>query len=310
MKFTKLSGIAILSVALLASCGNNCEHEHYLKVAGDPTTTYESGDHFSTDGLQVYLCCDKCGQEKELKKYDVNEHDDYLKTKTKFVTIEYGDLTYNIDVEVTFDYTFTGTITCVGDSLTEGHNWPTQSYPTYINENLPAGSNAKVINCGKNGASFKTFGQYNPAYNTTTQYTNSLKEKPDIVTILLGTNDATNWANEKDDFYQDYVDLIHLYQTHWGTDEQPQIILLTSPTTKESNSFGIPNEVIRDSVNPIQRQVAEELDLPLIDLRKIFDNYEGGLDALVRPNDGVHFSVEAAKLVAGLIADEIVYLAE
>lgn len=104
--------------------------------------------------------------------------------------------------------------------------------------------------------------------------------------------------------------MIHLYQTHWGTDEQPQIILLTSPTTKESNSFGIPNEVIRDSVNPIQRQVAEELDLPLIDLRKIFDSYEGGLDALVRPNDGVHFSVEAAKLVAGLIADEIVYLAE
>lgn len=130
MKFAKLSGIAILSVALLASCGNNCEHEHYLKVAGDPTTTYESGDHFSTDGLQVYLCCDKCGQEKELKKYDVNEHDDYLKTKTKFVTIEYGDLTYNIDVEVTFDYTFTGTITCVGDSLTEGHNWPNQSYQT------------------------------------------------------------------------------------------------------------------------------------------------------------------------------------
>lgn len=308
MKITKLVGLSVLSVALLGSCGAKCEHEHYLKVTGTPTTSYESGDHFSTSGLKVELCCDKCGEAKEIKNYTVDEHGDYLKSSTKNVTIEYGELKYDIDVDVTFDYQFTGTITCVGDSLTAGHNWPSEAYPTFINGSLPTGSNAKIINCGKNGASFKTFGQYNPAYNTTTEYQNSLKEQPDIVTILLGTNDATNWANEKDDFYQDYVDLIHLYQTHW--DNEPQIILLTSPTTKDGNSFGIPNDTIRDEVNPIQRRVAEELELPLIDLRNIFDNYEGGLDALVRPNDGVHFSVEAAKLVAGLIADEIVSLAE
>lgn len=308
MKIANYAGLFVLSLSLLASCGPTCDHDHYLEVVGDPTTTYQSGDHFSTAGLKVELHCKNCKEVKTIANYEVDEYGDYLKSSTEKVTIKYKECTYDIPVEVTFDYKFTGTITCVGDSLTEGHNWPRESYPTFINDYLPTGSNAKVNNCGKNGASFKTFGQYNPAYDTTTQYQNSLKEQPDIVTILLGTNDATNWANEKDDFYKDYTDLIHLYQTHW--DKEPQVILLTSPTTKTPNNFSIPNDTIRDEVNPIQRQVAEELDLPLIDLREIFDNYEGGLDELVRPNDGVHFSVTAAKMVAELIANEIVTIAE
>lgn len=311
MKNTKYAGLFVLSLSLLASCGSSgssCEHDYYLEVEGEPVTTYESGDHFITKGLTVKQHCRNCSEIETIKFYTVDEYGDYLKTTTEKVTIKYKTLTYDIPVTVTFDYQFKGTITCVGDSLTEGHNWPSESYPTFINSFLPEGSEAKVNNCGKNGASFKTFGQYNPAYNTTTQYQNSLKEQPDIVTILLGTNDATNWENEKDDFYNDYTNLINLYQTHWEV--EPQIILLTSPTTKNPNSFDIPNDTIRDKVNPIQRQVADELDLPLIDLREIFDNYEGGLDELVRPNDGVHFSLKAAKMVAELIANEIVSIAE
>ncbi|MCQ2772202.1 MAG: SGNH/GDSL hydrolase family protein, partial [Bacilli bacterium] len=186
---------------------------------------------------------------------------------------------------------------------TAGHNWPSQAYPTYINDYLPEGSKAEVINCGHNGASFKNFGQYNPSYYECSEYTKSLQKKPDVITILLGTNDATNWSNEGPTFEEDYRGLIDIYKEKFGEDQK--FILMTSPYCNIPNNFGIPNDIIRDNVNPIQREIAEDLELPLIDLREIFEEYEGGTEALLRPNDGVHFSVTAAKLVAELIVDAL-----
>ena len=202
-------------------------------------------------------------------------------------------------------FIFEGKITCVGDSLTAGHNWPNESYPNYIKDYLPEGSNASVLNCGINGASFKTFGQYNPAYNTTQQYRDSLKEEnaPDVITILLGTNDATNWANEKDLYVDDYTDLVNLYYDTFGDDIT--IIMLTSPRCN-NNTFGIPGDVIVNNVNPLQEAIADDLDLPIIDTNELFADYSDA--ELFR--DGVHLTIAAAKLVAEAIADKIVEVLE
>ena len=90
-----------------------------------------------------------------------------------------------------------------------------------------------------------------------------------------------------------------------------EIILITAPPTLENNKFNIPNNVIKEKVCPVQRDVAEELGLPMIDFRQIMEEYEGGYESLLRIDaafDGVHLSVEGAQLLALLIFDELVKL--
>ncbi|MCQ2798378.1 MAG: SGNH/GDSL hydrolase family protein [Bacilli bacterium] len=300
MKFKGFAGLLLLSVSVLCGCGAKHSHNYELKVIGDYKTSYVSGESFDTTGMFVKKVCPDCGEEIVIEDYEI-ENNVPLLSGTDSLTINADGLSAQVGIDVEFQ--FNGTITCVGDSLTAGHNWPQEAYPVYINDYLPEGSKATVINCGHNGASFKNFGQYNPSYYECSEYTKSLQTKPDVITILLGTNDATNWANEGPTFEEDYRALIDVYKEKFGEDQK--FILMTSPATKNGNQFGIPNDTIRDYVNPIQRDIAEDLEYPLIDLREMFENY-GSLDDLVRPNDGVHFSVAAAKMVAEEIANALV----
>ena len=291
------------SLILLTGCntsGNGPEkpsNKATLKVVSDPTkTAYNCGNNFDKTGLTLEYT-DIEGTKTTVTDYTLSG-DKNLKASDTYVTASYNGLSVDIDIEVS--NVIEGQITCVGDSLTEGHNWPTQSYPNYIKGNFEDSTKMTISNCGKNGASFKTFGQYNPAYNTTTQYQTSLTGSPIVLTILLGTNDATNWANEKDLFVQDYTDLVNLYRTTFG--EQLNIIMLTSPRCI-SNTFGIPSDTICNEVVPLQRQLAEDLGCELIDLNKEFEKYTN--DELFRPNDGVHFTVKAAEVTAELISNKI-----
>ena len=118
---------------------------------------------------------------------------------------------------------------------------------------------------------------------------------------MLGTNDATNWANEKDLYVQDYTDLVNLYRTTFG--EQVKIIVMTSPRCISPNDFGIPNDTICNEVVPLQKQIAEDLDCYLLDLNAEFDKYSDS--DLFRPNDGVHFTKNAAEITAKLLAEKI-----
>ena len=102
---------------------------------------------------------------------------------------------------------------------------------------------------------------------------------------MLGTNDATNWENEKNDYVQDYTDLVNLYRTTFG--EQLNIIMITSPRCMSPNNFGIPSDTICNEVVPLQRQLAEDLNCYLLDLNAEFDKHsdaelfiEKGLDEL------------------------------
>ena len=58
------------------------------------------------------------------------------------------------------------------------------------------------------------------------------------------------------------------------------------------------NSNIRDYVNPIQRELAEEYEFELLDLREEFEAEDNFESRFLRPNDGVHFTKEAAQFVA------------
>ncbi|MBQ8173889.1 MAG: hypothetical protein IJ009_00640 [Clostridia bacterium] len=195
-------------------------------------------------------------------------------------------------------------IACIGDSLTYGHSWPEESYPVYLSEEL--GPTFNIGNFGRNGASICG---YNPTgylkYTEQSEYEASLAFKPDILVIMLGTNDAKDWTPAEPEFLGEYVDLVDSY---YQACPDVKILLVTAPPTMENNRFQLPNDVIRDSVVPMQRELADMLGLPLIDLYAIFEGLEGGYDSLLRGDaayDGVHLSVDGARFVAQLVAEAV-----
>lgn len=287
--------LVISASLLLVGCGPNNAPKATLKILTGPNkTSYNCGNDFDKTGLTLEYTDDN-GVTKTITNFTLRGDKNLISTQHTVIASYNGlDVNVNIDVSDTIE----GQITCVGDSLTAGHYWANEAYPVYIKDNFEDASKIMVSNCGINGASFKTFGQYNPAYNTTEQYQTSLTGDPIVLTILLGTNDATNWANEKDLYVQDYTDLVNTYRTTFG--EELNIIMITSPRCID-NEFGIPGKVICDEVAPLQRQLAEDLDCELIDLNEEFQNLPD--TDLFR--DGVHFTVNAAQITAKLIAEKI-----
>jgi len=195
------------------------------------------------------------------------------------------------------------TVACVGDSLTEGHIWAHESYTVYLEELLPE---FDVSNYGKNGASIT--GTNPPIYLKyidDPKYEASLDAEADIVVIMLGTNDSKAWELSKLSFRTQYKTLIQSYMT---SNPNSKIILVTAPPTMENNKFNIPNDVIRDEICPIQREIAEELGVTLVDFRELMENREGGYSELLRGDaayDGVHLSPEGAQFLAEWIAEAI-----
>ena len=193
-------------------------------------------------------------------------------------------------------------IACIGDSLTYGHVWHDESYPVYLQELL--GSEVEVKNFGVNGSAVTNRNEpnYTLKYDTLKEYSDSIAFHPDLVVIMIGTNDGYNWKGSAPTFEEEYRKLVDSYFENGAE----QVFLLTSPPTLPGNAFHLIDSVINAEVCPRQRALAEEYGLPLIDVRETFEAQED-LRLLFRSenNDGVHFSVAGAKLVANLVAEEI-----
>jgi lysophospholipase L1-like esterase len=79
---------------------------------------------------------------------------------------------------------------------------------------------------------------------------------------------------------------------------------MVSPPVVTPNQFGIPNDEIRDYVNPIQRELAEEYGFEKLDLREEFEANPNFATEYLRPNnDNVHFTKAGAQYVAGRVWD-------
>ena len=194
-------------------------------------------------------------------------------------------------------------VACIGDSLTEGHIWAHESYTVYLEELMPE---LDISNYGKNGASVTgTNPNIYLKYTDDPKYDASLNSEADIAIIMLGTNDSKAWDMAEHSFRNWYKALIESYM---DANPDMKIVIVTAPPTMDGNKFNIPNDVIRDKICPIQREVAKELGVALVDLREAMESREGGYDDLLRGDaafDGVHLSVEGAVFVAELIAEAI-----
>ena len=100
-------------------------------------------------------------------------------------------------------------VACIGNSVTYGygHKDPkATSYPTQLQQML--GDKYEVRNFGYSGATLLSKG-HRPYINLD-KYKAALEFAPDIAVIHLGLNDTDprNWPNYRDEFYDDYINII------------------------------------------------------------------------------------------------------
>ena len=281
--------------------GPGSKHEHTIAsisvLKNAKKRTYIKGDNFDDEGLVVRATCSTCNKVFEIDHSLDNDTD--LELDQTSVTIKYKDKTLDYPIKVVEKYH----IACVGDSLTEGHNWPSESYPSKLSTIVS--EDYEVGNFGRNGISITGYGGSwnNPEQRYIKQavYTNSVNYDPDIFAIMLGTNDATGWANAEATFDEYYHILLDSYIEKFPL---AKFIMMVSPPTKDGNQFGIPNQTIKDEINPRQRDLADEYGFELLDLREEFEDTPNYEDLYLRPTDntgrmdGVHFTVAAAEYVA------------
>jgi lysophospholipase L1-like esterase len=112
-------------------------------------------------------------------------------------------------------------------------------------------------------------------------YQKALAFKPNIVIIMLGTNDTKpkNWPHA-DDFTADYRRLIETFQK---LDSKPKVILCT-PVPAYPENFGISDERIRTGVKPKVEELGKELELPVIDLYAAMSNKKELFPDKIHPN--------------------------
>ena len=314
--FFTLALTLVLSIAAISSCGETASPQKLADIE-DITKGYFGENNSSVSiPLSEYVNANGCNV-----TYYITSSDSSVATATAengilTATLLKGegsaDITVSVQSEGKEAFTLSFKITaktytkiaCIGDSLTYGNSWTDEAYPVYLKQYL--GSSYDVGNFGLNGASITGT---NPSlyikYAEKQQYTDSIAFDADVVIIMLGTNDSKDWKAASPNFESWYKELIESYQ---NKNPDVEIILVTAPPTLENNKFSIPNDVIRDQVCPVQRDVAEELELPLIDFRKIMEEHDGGYESLIRGDaafDGVHLSVEGAQLLARLLMEEI-----
>lgn len=156
-------------------------------------------------------------------------------------------------------------ITCVGDSITDGYKASSAaySYPSQMQGIL--GDGYVVTNCGVSGSMVRTNRDSN-VYINTGKYQTSITSEPDIVIVALGTNDAgTSWAGSEAQFETDYRNLLN---TYLNLDTQP-LVMASLPAVswyggtndRDDRSYNNENGTI-----PIIKKVAEELNVPVIDI--------------------------------------------
>ena len=183
-------------------------------------------------------------------------------------------------------------IACIGDSLTYGYGlmgaFRKYCFPAVLQELL--GSEYQVMNFGFCDRTLQD-GADRP-FRQEKLYASSLAANPEIVVLMLGTNDAKplNWnAVEYEEDLRSYIAVYH------GLASAPKVILMQPP--KAFSIFGktlddIQNEVIKIELYEIIGRVGEETGCVVVDLYSLTEKHREWFA------DGLHLNRMGANAVA------------
>lgn len=160
-------------------------------------------------------------------------------------------------------------VACVGDSITYGAKIQDKflhSYPAQLQQLL--GGHYLVKNFGASGYALQKNANF--PYWDHPNFQESCDFQPDIVLIMLGTNDTKpyNWTGVEP-FLSDLEDMVTHYQT---LDSHPEIYLMTPATVFTSQlKLNTPYKMQEDIADIISQEIlsfGEEHQIPVIDIHE------------------------------------------
>jgi lysophospholipase L1-like esterase len=178
----------------------------------------------------------------------------------------------NANMSARFDVSFIVTkvikIACVGDSITEGFGVSSSgSYPAQLQKKL--GKGYAVVNYGVGSATASSKG--NVPYIKSSAHKQLLKSNPDIVIVMLGTNDAKtiNWTPALQAIFKsEYKSLAQIYV---NLPSHPIVFLVTPIGSIATGSNAVREPNMASQIRPQIREVALESGLPLIEFESILE---------------------------------------
>jgi lysophospholipase L1-like esterase len=178
-------------------------------------------------------------------------------------------------------------VACVGDSITEGSGYPYELQ-------LMLGSNYVVGNFGVSGSTVSQ-NSIRP-YMNQPAFQQAKNFNPDIIVIMLGTNDANpEITQDEDTFDADYLELVNSFQQLDG--RQLIWIIKSPPIFSTTSSWN--NTYLTSTVIPRIDSLANQMNLPIIDMYETFGDHADFFA------DGIHPNHAGALLIAFTVFNTI-----
>ncbi len=184
-------------------------------------------------------------------------------------------------------------ISCVGDSITYGiipNHWH-NAWPAVLGRIL--GPHYKTLNCGHSGATMLKKGDL--PYWKQPEYKKAIHFKPNIVIIMLGTNDTKpwNWNKHGRDFEANTIAMIKIFK---NLPTHPKIYICYPPKILKP-SYHIIEKNLVHGVIPAIKKAARITHTPIIN---VFGKLPGKMKFY--DFDGVHPNIKGEAIMAHIIA--------
>ncbi|AYW47219.1 hypothetical protein C7K38_01810 [Tetragenococcus osmophilus] len=189
-------------------------------------------------------------------------------------------------------------VAAVGDSITYDLyvvSNEDEFYPQQLDDLL--GEGYAVHNFGVSNYAAQASSDF--PYDTTDEYQESLDFEPEVVIIMLGTNDTkeTNW-NGSEQFKEEYIELLENYRDLSSVSR----IILASPPAAFLEGTVISGAIDPDKMKTVGdavEEVAEEFELEFVDV------YEETVNHPEYFPDGIHPNEEGSAALADLFYQQI-----
>lgn len=182
-------------------------------------------------------------------------------------------------------------VACFGDSITYGFKLADpahESYPARLR--LLSHGRWHVLNFGVNGATLIQKGDI--PYTSQPEFQRGRRSQPDVVVIMLGTNDTKNenWQYI-DGFVSDYTALI---KSVVQFSSRPRVVVCSVPPVFTRYANGINAERV-EKLNILVQQAAKMTEVEFLDISAAMSGDETFFF------DGVHPNARGAQKIADLI---------
>lgn len=189
-------------------------------------------------------------------------------------------------------------VACVGNSITYGfriENREVNAYPAQLQRML--GNRYVVENFGKSGATL--LNQGHRPYTQQEEYQKALAFAPDIVVIHLGINDTDprNWPNYRDNFIQDYLQLIDSFKK-----ANPNVHIIVARMTPLTSVHPRFESGTRDWHQQIQQAIET---VACVSKSQLIDFFEPLYSLPQLLPDAIHPDAEGAKILAKTVYSAI-----